>query len=139
MKKVAFFGGSFDPIHLGHLNLAIEIFEKSKRFDEILFCPTNISPFKLEKPPKASFEHRLNMLKIALKNAPFFKITSSEIKRDFPSYTIDTLNLLKDENDLNLILTEESLEYFHLWKEYENILKIAPLIVGTRKKNIDTY
>ena len=52
-KKIAIYGGSFDPIHNGHINLALEIFENTD-LEEVIFCPTYVSPAKIQKPPRAS-------------------------------------------------------------------------------------
>ena len=137
-KKAGFFGGTFDPVHLGHINLAIEIFEKLK-LDKILFCPANISPLKTSFP-KASCEDRYNMLKEATKDfSKIFEVLDLEIKRQSPSYTIDSLNELKKDYELRLIVSEEILDNFHLWKDFEKILKIAPPVVGCRKKNLHFF
>lgn len=138
MKEVGFFGGSFDPIHFGHINLAIEVKEKFN-LDKILFCPTNISPFKVNNPPVISAKDRYDILQIALKEIKEFEVIDLEIKKEGLSYTIDTLNLLKNNYNLRLILTEEALPTFHLWKDYKQILKIAPPIVGTRSKNLSSF
>jgi len=138
MKQIGFFGGTFDPIQFGHINLAIEVKEKLN-LEKIIFCPTNISPFKIKKLPIASAKDRYEMLKRALKDIEDFEITDIEIKNKEVSYTIDTLNLLKNNYNLRLIITEEALLTFHLWKEYKKILKIAPLIVGVRKKIINEF
>ncbi len=65
LKKIGFFGGTFDPIHFGHLNLAINLLEK-QRLDEILFSPANFSPEKTISPPLASKEARKEMTRIAI-------------------------------------------------------------------------
>ncbi len=138
MKEVGFFGGSFDPIQFGHINLAIEIKEKLN-LEKILFCPTSLSPFKVKNPSKTSSHDRHEMLKIALKGIKDFEITDIEIKKEAVAYTIDTLNVLKNRYNLRLILTEEALLTFHLWKEYKQILKIAPPIVGTRSESLTEF
>jgi nicotinate-nucleotide adenylyltransferase len=137
-EEVGFFGGSFDPIHFGHINLAIEIKEKLN-LKKILFCPTSISPFKVKNPNKANNNERFEMVKIAIKDINDFEIIDFEIKKQEVSYTINTLEFLKNKYNLRLILTEEALSTFHLWKEYKQILKIAPLIVGTREKNLTEF
>jgi nicotinate-nucleotide adenylyltransferase len=131
MKKTAFFGGTFDPIHFGHINLAIQIKEKAG-FDAVLFCPANISPHKTDSPPLASSKDRLDMVELAIKDIEGFSICDLEVKRDGPSYTIDTLKKLKKDGVLNLILTEDSLLQFHLWKNFSEIINIAPPVVGVR-------
>lgn len=137
MKTVGFFGGSFDPIHFGHIALAIELMEAHK-LDEVLFCPAFCSPFKQDRPPKASAEERLHILKLALE-IPQFKISTLELDRKGPSYTIDTLRELKQENvHLRLLLSDEAASGFKKWKEPEEIAKIAPLCIGKRKIEISS-
>src|SRR4051794_30672333 len=104
MKHIGIYGGTFDPVHFGHIQLAISLIEQGG-LDEIFWIPANTNPLKSDSP--ASADHRLQMLKIALKELPFFKILDIELKREGPSYTIDTLRLLKKEYpdaELRLIL-----------------------------------
>jgi len=138
MKNIAFFGGSFDPIHFGHINLAIQILETLK-LDKILFCPANITPFKIKNPPIANGVDRFEMLKVAIQDYKNFEITDFEIKNECISYTIDTLMEIENSDNLRLIITEEALVNFHKWKDYKNILKIAPLIVGVRNKFLNEF
>jgi nicotinate-nucleotide adenylyltransferase len=70
---VGLFGGSFDPIHFGHISLAIQLFEEHE-LAQILICPAACSPFKVDSPPKSSSEHRLNKLRLALEDLPQIKI-----------------------------------------------------------------
>jgi nicotinate-nucleotide adenylyltransferase len=89
-KKVGFFGGSFDPIHLGHLNIAIELAERHK-LDEVFICPTSQSPFKKAKPPIASKEHRRAMVTAAISPLSHFTLLDFELQKSVPCYTIDTI------------------------------------------------
>jgi nicotinate-nucleotide adenylyltransferase len=130
MKKIGFFGGSFDPIHFGHLNLAIEMLEKHG-LDEILFCPAFCSPFKIDRPPVASPEHRLEMLKLVLADVPQFRLSSLEIERRITSYTIETLKKLPFAQ-YRLLLTRESAESFSKWRDPQEIERLAPLLIGER-------
>lgn len=133
MKKVGFFGGTFDPIHLGHLNLALELLEK-RALDEVLFCPAYQSPFKGHQPPLALPQHRKEMVLSALKDLPFFQLRDWELKRPGISYTIDALQALKGERrcELYLLLSSEALSEFHLWKEAKEIVRLAQPLVGVR-------
>jgi len=132
MKTIGFFGGSFDPIHFGHLNLAIQMLEKGG-VDEILFCPAFCSPFKTNAPPFVSGQHRLEMIRRVIMEVPQFRVTSMEIERNEPSFTIDTLRLLPHEGvKYRLILSEEAMAQFGFWKEPGEILRLAPPLVGMR-------
>jgi len=134
-KKVGFFGGTFDPIHLGHLNLAIQIGEKRK-LDEILFCPAFLSPLKEKSPPQASGLQRLQMAALALEDLPHFHVTALEIERGSTSYTIDTIRTLIQEEgkqkEFFLLLAEDVAYSLDKWKEPEELLSLAPPLVGTR-------
>src|SRR3990167_2141246 len=132
IKKVGFYGGSFDPIHFGHLSLAISILEKH-RLDQILFCPAYCSPFKKDKPPHASGEDRLEMLKRSL-NHPKFSICSWEIEQKLPSYTIDTIRHLKKTCDglLYLILADDVAKDLNQWKEPQELVTLSPPLIGKR-------
>ncbi|MES2272963.1 MAG: nicotinate (nicotinamide) nucleotide adenylyltransferase [Chlamydiota bacterium] len=131
-KTIGFFGGSFDPIHFGHIGLALQLMEIHK-LDEVLFCPVQCSPFKLNSPPMASPSHRLQMLKIVLEEIPKFRLLSSEIDREGPSYTVDTLRELhRTTPRLRLLLSEESALHFEKWKNPEELIRLAPPLIGTR-------
>ena len=135
-ETVGIFGGSFDPIHFGHINLAIQIFEK-KLVDKIIFIPASCSPFKVDKPPKANAEHRINMLKLALDGLDFATIDDIELKKEGVSYTIDTLRALKEKfADLRLIVAKDTALEMHKWQNYQDVIKIAPLLVGRRENHI---
>jgi nicotinate-nucleotide adenylyltransferase len=134
-KKIGFYGGTFDPIHFGHLNLAVQLFEVH-HLDEMLFSPAYCSPFKTAAPPQASPQHRLEMVRIALEGIPRFQITSYEIERNDPSFTIDTLKVIqgerKGEIQFRLILSEEAATHFEQWKDFRELIRIAPPLIGTR-------
>ena len=129
MTKIGFFGGSFDPIHLGHLNLALRIMEL-KELDQVLFCPAHISPTKGDVPPIAAANHRLNMLQLALEDVPNCDPYDGEISRPPPSFTIDTLSELKGE--LFLIVAEDAAYSFEQWKKIDQLLEMALPLVGVR-------
>ena len=137
-ERVGFFGGSFDPIHLGHLNLALQIFE-AHRLDQVFFCPTSQSPLKSSIPPIASKEQRRAMVVAAIAPLPQFTFLDLEIQKSSMTYTIDTIRLLlkmdgEKGKQYFLILGEDSLESFHTWKEVEELVTLAPPLIGMRKK-----
>lgn len=134
MKSFGFFGGTFDPIHLGHLNLARHILEK-KRLDHIFFSPANYSPEKEGDPPVASNEARKKMVELAIEEIPAFSVIDLELQREGPSYTIETIKLLMKEYpdaQFHLILGEDLLFGLPKWKEVEELLRLAPPLIGTR-------
>lgn len=131
-EKVGLFGGTFDPIHFGHLNLATQLLE-SQKLDRILFCPALVSPTKTKTPPLSSAKHRLNMLMLATEEVPAFVPFDEELSRPAPSYTIDTVShLVKEGRELYLILSEDSAYTFDQWKEPEKLLTLATPLIGTR-------
>ena len=129
LKKIGFFGGSFDPIHLGHINLAVRIMEK-KKLDQVLFCPANISPTKESAPPIASPRDRMKMVELALEDVPDCDPYDVEIHRDPPSYTMETLKGI--EGELYLIVAQDTAYRFMEWKDIEEVLDIAPPLIGVR-------
>ena len=138
-KKVGFFGGSFDPIHLGHLNVAIELAEKHK-LDEVYICPTSQSPFKKAQPPIASKEDRRAMVTAAISPLPHFTLLDLELQNSMPCYTIDTIRALvasdqqhKKKKNYFLLLGEDAIENFHEWREVEELVKLATPLIGSRK------
>lgn len=132
-KNIGLFGGSFDPIHFGHINLAIQLME-IHQLDEVIWMPAYCSPFKTSTPPKASPKDRAAMLKAALEKIPRFRISTLEVERNGPSYTIDTVRALSSENaSLRLLLSEEAAAHFNQWKEAGELLRLAPPLIGGRR------
>lgn len=141
MKKIGFYGGTFDPIHYGHINLAISLLE-AHGLDEILFCPAAVSPHKVAEPPIASGSHRLQMVELALEDVPRCNVLDKEIERGGSSFTIDTVKSLieksKNENEkvqYYLILGEDALPGLHRWKDVDELFSLAPPLVGARGEN----
>lgn len=136
-KFIGVYGGSFNPVHLGHLNLAQEMLE-IRGLDEVWFCPASCSPHKpFEVMPSPA--DRLNMLNLAIADQPKFRIYEEEIWKGGLSYTIDTLSHLvalqkgkENPHSFALILGEDSAENFHTWRNPEEIVKIVPIFTGTR-------
>lgn len=138
-QKIGFFGGTFDPIHFGHLNLAIQIME-IHRLDQVWICPAYRSPHKKEDPAPVLEEHRLAMLALAISPLNRFKLLDVELNRPGPSYTIDTIRFLLQEAKqqgavphMHLILGEDALEGLSAWKEVEELVKLAPPLIGSRQ------
>ena len=132
MYSWGFFGGTFDPIHFGHINLAISLLEQHS-LKGVLFCPAFCSIFKTMTPPIVSAEDRLAMLQLAIQDIPQFRICRLEIDSKAPAYTIDTIRSLKKEYpSLRLFLSDESFAHFDQWKEPEELTTLAPPLIGPR-------
>lgn len=132
MKPVGIFGGTFDPIHLGHL-IAAQSVKEIRNLEKIIFIPSFISPFKAGKKISES-NHRLKMLKLAIKDIPYFDFSDIEIKAKKISFTVDTLEILsKKYKNIELIIGMDNLLDFHLWKDPGRILELSKLIVLRRK------
>ncbi len=131
--KTGLMGGSFDPVHVGHLRAAEEI---SKRFelDEVVFIPTLISPHKNSKI-MADSSHRLNMLNLSAKHNPRFRVSDLELRRQPPSYTIDTLRFLSRSNTQNryyFIMGSELFAEINTWKDSAELFNYSNFVVLRR-------
>jgi len=133
LKRVGLLGGTFDPIHNGHLELATrtaQIFDLQK----ILFIPVSQSPHKLGSQATPS-PHRVAMLELALKRNATFSIDLLEIENGGVSYTIETLSRLKEQHpswEIFLILGADAFLLMDTWKNSLDILKLCHVLVGTR-------
>ncbi len=133
MSVIGIYGGTFNPVHLAHLNMAIQM-KEIHDLDEVWLIPVREHPFNKECS-LASFALRMRMLELALVPYPYLKALDIEGERGGTSYTIDTLREIKKrypEYSLRLILGEDALDHFHLWKEPEEILRLAPPLIGRR-------
>ncbi|TGM88477.1 nicotinate-nicotinamide nucleotide adenylyltransferase [Leptospira licerasiae] len=120
---VGVFGGSFDPPHLGHAEVASSFWENFPNAKELLIVPNHTSPWKLNK--KTSPDIILDLVRTQFRNFPNTRVWDWEIKRDTPSYTEETiLELLKVQPGakLSLLIGEDNYSEFHRWKNWENIL-----------------
>lgn len=127
------FGGTFDPIHLGHIRLASDVYQKLG-FQEIIFLPA-AHPL-LKPPPLATAPQRIKMLELALKDFPYFKIDDREIKRGGNTATIDTLRdfrqNLSQKEPLCFILSMDQFQQLEHWQSWELLLTLAHLVVAQR-------
>ena len=133
--RLAVLGGSYNPIHIGHLMLADAVALRYG-YDTIAFVPAFLSPFK-DGHSGCTAEDRLAMVKLAIADNPAFYCESCEIQRQGVSYTIDTLKFLKKkfpqcEGKIGLIIGDDLLEGFSGWREAEHIPDYADIIVGNR-------
>jgi len=131
--KIGIFGGTFDPIHHGHLIVA-EYVREHVGLDRIIFIPTDISPHKQAANP-ASAKDRLAMLREAIRSNPFFESTDLEVARGGVSYTVETLRTLKQRSpadELYLLIGADNIADFLSWREPGEIVRLAQIIVMNR-------
>ena len=134
--RIAVLGGSFNPIHIGHLFLADEVCTRLG-YDRVYFVLANIPPHK-ELAQGASTEQRLEMLQVAIKDDSRFQAETCEIQRGGISYTYDTLQFLgnRDGNIIDgkfgLIMGDDLIEGFESWHNYSQLPEIADIIVAHR-------
>ncbi len=132
-SKIGILGGTFDPIHNGHIALARAALEQLK-LDRVYMVLSPHSPFKTDKD-LTPVAQRLEMLTLAIQGMEKIFIGDWELNRRGPSYTVKTLSDYKKANpghDLYLILGSDALENFHKWKSPEKIMKFASLVIGRR-------
>ncbi len=134
MRKIGIFGGTFNPIHLGHLIVAEEIRERIQ-LDKILFIPSARPPHK-DNSKIINPVHRYKMTELAIEDNLFFDISDIELKRAGKSYTIDTIRQLKDriyrKDDLYLIIGGDSFLDIKTWYKPEQIVRECRVIATTR-------
>ena len=136
MKKIAIYGGSFDPPHKGHKLLA-ENLASVCGAEKVIIIPTALSPFK--NSSSATAEDRLDMCKLFFKE-DLFQISDIEIKRGGKSYTVDTLAQIKEENpdaELFLFMGDDMLLSFDKWYCYQEILRLATIVCACRTENLE--
>lgn len=132
-KKIGLFGGSFDPVHHGHLILARDAMEQLG-LERIVFIPANISPHKLGLPP-APANLRRDMLAAAIEGEPGFEIDTCEIDREGISFAVDTVRLMIQrlpEADFSYFIGEDNVAALHTWKEIDELRRLVEFVVLTR-------
>ena len=134
-KRVGVFGGSFNPIHNGHLILAEQVREIAG-LDRVIFVPTYVNPFKTGKD-QPSGEDRMNMVRLAIGDAPGMEVSDFEILREGPSYTYDTLMHFKEElsedTEIYFILGSDTLIKLEDWKKGPELIENFGFISIYRK------
>jgi nicotinate-nucleotide adenylyltransferase len=134
MRKIAFYGGSFDPVHLGHLAIAETLLEMF-RLDEFYFVPAFHAPHKRDKKVVSPF-CRYAMLALATNDKPQIKISTIELEAPEKPYTIETLTKLKNhyevETEIFFVMGADSWNEINTWREWQRLLLLTNFIVVTR-------
>lgn len=125
-------GGTFDPIHYGHLR-AVEEVRQALNIAEVMLIPAGHPPHR--KSPWAAALHRLAMTRIAVAHHPRFMVSDREVRREGPSYTVDTLRSLRQERPdalLAMVIGMDAFLRFDTWRDWQEILELTHLIVTGR-------
>jgi nicotinate-nucleotide adenylyltransferase len=133
LKKIAIYGGTFDPVHHAHLILAREAIE-TLHLEKVILVPAAISPLK-KAAPVASGEVRLAMLRAATKNDPGFEVDECELRRRPPSYTIETVEEIRQREDDSLIyclIGEDNVEQLPRWHRFAELETLVRFVVLDR-------
>ena len=136
MKKIGIFGGTFNPVHFGHIHLALSL-KESQGLDQVVFSPNYESPFPAKGDFSVTPAQRFEMLKLALEGVPGCFAIDYEITRPGPSYTIDLVRHVKSvfcgaDDGLFILLGEDLLEGFSRWKDKEELVRLAAPLIGSR-------
>jgi nicotinate-nucleotide adenylyltransferase len=134
IKRLGVFGGTFDPVHIGHLIVAEEA-RAQLALDRVLFIPARVSPLKPEGTLFTAAE-RLRMVELAIENNPHFSVSRVDLGRKGPSYTVDTLRIIRDELDGDLelffIMGADALETLNAWYHPQDIIAMTRIVAISR-------
>ena len=132
--NIGVLGGTFDPVHNGHLIVAEEAITRLN-LAEVIFVPAGQPWLKIDRPISPA-EHRLQMLRLALADEPHFKLSTMEIERPGPSYTVDTITELRgkisSEDELFFILGQDILTQLPQWQEASRLITLCYLVAVPR-------
>ncbi|MCM1297150.1 MAG: nicotinate (nicotinamide) nucleotide adenylyltransferase [Muribaculaceae bacterium] len=134
MKRVGILGGSFNPVHTGHLILA-DFIRQEKQLDEVWFMLSPMNPFKQDSRELLNEEHRMEMLRLAIEPSLRLKISNFELNMPRPSYTVDTLRELHrhfTDTRFSLIIGADNYASFDRWKKPDEIMSMVDIIVYPR-------
>lgn len=134
MEHIGLFGGTFNPIHLGHIQVIQEV-KKEFGLDKIFIIPSALPPHK-EPDGLVDAGDRVAMIRLSFSNHPDFAVSDVELKRSGPSYTIDTVrhfkSILPEDSELFLILGLDAFLEIVTWKSYKDLFLLIPFIVMSR-------
>ncbi len=132
MDRIGLLGGTFDPIHYGHLRAAEEAYHVLS-LTKVIFLPTADPPHK-KRPDLSPFAYRFEMVKLATRDVPYFEVSDLEARLPRPSYSVRTLSSLRETlaAELFFILGLDAFLELETWYHYEELPKLAHLVVVTR-------
>ena len=136
--SIGIFGGTFDPVHIGHLIVA-EWLTEMLEIKTTFFVPAKIHPF-FKRENISSAEDRLNMLQLAIQDYPLFQVNEIELKREGISYSVDTVAAFRDlypSETLYFFMGMDNLNSFQEWKEPLELLKMCYVVVYNRGEKIE--
>lgn len=136
--KIGIMGGTFNPIHNGHLIMSEQIREQIG-LDKIIFVPCYLPPHKSGENV-ISGSHRINMAKIATQDNDFFDVSDIEIQEGKVSYSIDLVKKIKSiypQDDIYFLIGEDSLLDLHTWRDIKQLLDLCTFVTAKRTQNID--
>ena len=131
--KTGILGGTFNPIHIAHLSIAREV-QEACQLDRVLFIPAAEPPHK-DVAGQVSFTHRLAMVEAAIVDDPDFQASDLEMKRSGKSYSVDTLDILREQDpggERFFIIGLDSYRDIGLWKDYPRLFSLSHVVVTTR-------
>ena len=139
LRKIGIYGGTFDPIHHGHLILAREAFEQLQ-LEKIIFVPAAVSPFK--DGPAAPAELRLRMLRAALEGEQDFVIDECDLRRPAPSYAFETVQTIRPregEAAFYYLVGEDNVEGLSRWHRFAELQKLVQFVVLDRSGTVSDH
>lgn len=132
-EKIAIFGGSFNPVHIGHLIVAEQV-RSNLSVDQVWFMPTNQPPH-VDKKTVIDFRHRLTMLELAVSQNPYFQIETIEFERTGKSYTYETMLALKErypDKTFYFIIGADMVEYLPKWYRIDDLIQLVQFVAVSR-------
>lgn len=132
-NRIGIFGGTFNPVHLGHLIIAQGAME-ARELGKVFFVPASIPPHK-RAPGLLPARHRVAMLEAAIEADPRFEMSTLELERNGPSYTVDTLEQFRELHpaaELHFIIGSDTLLELHTWKQVYRVLELATIVTFVR-------
>ena len=135
MERIGIYGGTFDPVHVGHLILARDAVE-TLGLARMIFVPAAVSPHKLGRAPGASGADRLAMLHAAVADEPAFEVDALELDRPGPSYTFDTVAALRarlPDAQLHYLIGADNVPELHTWHRADELRALARFVVFGRR------